>query len=310
MISRELERIISAKNSIRESIINKGVNVPDNLLINEYPTLIDSITTGVIEANLGELNKTVTANGSYLYKPSKDNLDGYNRVVFKVEVPPSGIKVDYGEYAFRGNTNITEIDRVIVDDNRTSIKGMFNNCTFLQRMWGINANSITDMSELFSGCENLSISPYGWGFDTSNLTNISSMYNECKSLVDGGNISSLNTSNVTDISKLFNGCRMLQIADFSNCDLSKVTKVTDMFRGCENLGQIIMNGTILPKIDFYDWGLEDTSYLDNGSIVGIGRALPTLEDNEGLIVKIGELYLSRLSDAQKQVFTDKGWILM
>lgn len=42
-IERELERIINAKNDLKEVILDNGVTIPEGTLINEYYKYIDSI---------------------------------------------------------------------------------------------------------------------------------------------------------------------------------------------------------------------------------------------------------------------------
>lgn len=311
MISRELERIIQAKNSIKQSIINKGVSV-GNELLDEYPALIDLIATGST-AVLGKLDKTIVQNGDFLFNPTKDGWDGYSRAVIRVNVPPkdNGFTIGYGEDAFANNNSLEYVGSVTIwDASNTSLKGMFRGCENLRMVDTISAATITDVSELFSGCLKLHNIPYYWNSDTSNLTDMSGMFCNCQNLLDGNGISNFNTSNVVDISNLFYGCRLLQMVNFNNCDFRKVRKANGIFSGCENLGQIQMQGTKLPKLDLYDWGLEETSYLDRGSIISIANALPQLETGESYIVKIGDYYLSQLTETQIQLFTDKGWVVM
>ena len=45
-VSDELTRIQGAKASLKTSITNKGVEVPDTALIDAYPALVDQIQTG------------------------------------------------------------------------------------------------------------------------------------------------------------------------------------------------------------------------------------------------------------------------
>lgn len=45
-IAENLERILGAKNSIKQSIIDKGVDVPDDARIDEYNAYIDTIQQG------------------------------------------------------------------------------------------------------------------------------------------------------------------------------------------------------------------------------------------------------------------------
>lgn len=42
----ELQRIVGAKESMRQSIINKGVDVPEDAKLADYPSYIAQIQTG------------------------------------------------------------------------------------------------------------------------------------------------------------------------------------------------------------------------------------------------------------------------
>lgn len=45
-IAPEVQRIKNAKEQVRQSIISKGVSVPEGTLIDSFPSYIDQIQTG------------------------------------------------------------------------------------------------------------------------------------------------------------------------------------------------------------------------------------------------------------------------
>ena len=69
-----------------------------------------------------------------------------------------------------------------------------------------------------------------------------------------------------------------------------------------------MNGAILPKGDIKFWALDTCKALTADSLVSVISALPQLEDVP-YTCAIGSANLVKLSDDQKAIATNKGWIL-
>lgn len=97
----------------------------------------------------------------------------------------------------------------------------------LVEVLGANAEEITDMSSLFTGCAAITSVPL---FDTSNVTNMSSMFSECTSLVT---VPIFDLTNVEYVGQMFAYCTSLTTAPFF--DLSTVTDVYGMFENCSSL---------------------------------------------------------------------------
>ena len=97
-----------------------------------------------------------------------------------------------------------------------------------------DTSKVTDMSEMFAGCENLIILDLS-NFDTSNVTDMSNMFCGCSSLTSL-NVSSFDTSKVTNMSYMFRDCSLLETIYVSNkWNTVSVTDSTDMFTGCTSL---------------------------------------------------------------------------
>ena len=151
--------------------------------------------------------KTITKNGTY--KASDDDLDGYS----EVEVETSGVDInDY--YVTSGNYNKIPM--------------------YIKKIPLIDTSAVTNMTAMFSGCENLISIPL---IDTSNVTNMNSMFSGCKEL---RNIPQLNTSAVTNMNSMFSGCKSL--TTIPQLDTSNVTNMRYMFYDCNSL-------TTIPLID-------------------------------------------------------------
>ena len=141
-----------------------------------------------------------------------------------------------------------------VDNNKENCILTFNNkdyklCDYIKfDEYKINKNDgifevvlkekkkITNMSNMFSGCESLICISNIDKWDTQNVTNMSKMFELCSSLCSLPSSLDWNTSKVTDISYMFNGCTNLtDMPDISKWDISNVNNMQGLFKYCENL---------------------------------------------------------------------------
>ena len=126
--------------------------------------------------------------------------------------------------------------------NVTDMKNMFSGCENLTSLdvSSFNTSNVTSMHGMFSGCfiiETLDLS----NFDTSNVTNMAYMFSDDSGLTSL-NLSSFDTSNVTNMGDMFFSCSGLETLDLSGWDMSKVTNMGDMFGYCRKLKTIRMVG--------------------------------------------------------------------
>ena len=91
-------------------------------------------------------------------------------------------------------------------------------------------SSITNMSWLFYGCENLTKIP---PLNTENVTNMNGMFSECKNLEE---IPYMDTKNVTNMENMFFGCKKLKSIPALNT--SNVTNMEYMFNMCSDLVEL------------------------------------------------------------------------
>lgn len=101
---------------------------------------------------------------------------------------------------------------------------------------GVDISGVTNMSEMFCGCENLTSLKIG-RFDTRNVTDMSCMFSGCKSL-ESLDLSGLNTSNLVNTEQMFYGCSNLQTLELGDFNTSKVRYMNEMFKGCSKLKEI------------------------------------------------------------------------
>ena len=105
---------------------------------------------------------------------------------------------------------------------------------------GFDMSNVTDMREMFRGCDALtSLDVSNW--DTSSVTTMSSMFYGCK-MLPSLNLSGWNTSNVTDMASMFYNCYKLSSLDLSGFDTVRVTNMSNMFYSCHTLTSLDLSG--------------------------------------------------------------------
>lgn len=139
------------------------------------------------------------------------------------------------------NNKITKMvfDSSFKDATPTTLYYWFRYQKSLAEIEGIgylNTCNITDMCNLFDGCESL-VSLDLSNFDTSRIQNMGEMFNFCSSLKNL-DISNFNTSSVKDMYFMFNGCKNLTKLNLGSFNTNKVESMNSMFDGCTKLESI------------------------------------------------------------------------
>ena len=191
----------------------------------------------------------------------------------------------------------------------TTAKNLFNMCYNLISIDSLTTSSVlTSCEYMFYGCSNLTSVPL---FDTSGVTTMWQMFQNCSSLTV---IPQFNTSNVTDMMNMFYGCSNLTSVPELDCSnttniyqmFSKCPKITD-FGGWKNLGM----QEKLYNLSNVVVSLRTTSNLTHDSLMNI---INKLYDRAAAGYSILQIVLSadnlnKLSDEEKAIATNKGWII-
>ncbi|EPH91186.1 BspA family leucine-rich repeat surface protein, partial [Enterococcus faecalis] len=168
---------------------------------------------------------------------------------------------------FRGCTSLKSIEG-FTDVDMTSNKNcfsMFRDCNNLVSIdnnilnWK-NLNSVSDLSYLFSSCENLSSLIFTDLSSTSLVSSTSKMFVNCTNL-SKLNLNNLNTSQVVNMSSMFNGCNSLSELDLSSFDTNSVTNMGHMFAYCSNLIKLNLQNFNSKNIQFTDHMFLETPKL-------------------------------------------------
>ena len=142
-------------------------------------------------------------------------------------------------------STFTEVPEEYCDyiNNLTNMSYLFSNCNNLTSLRLIDTSKVTNMAYMLSSCRNLTniIGVENW--DVSNVTKMSNLFNYCSGLTSL-DLSSWDVSNVTDMSMMFNYCSSINTLNISNWNPSSLTSSGSMFQGC-SFNKVIADNTIL-----------------------------------------------------------------
>lgn len=224
--------------------------------------------------------------------------------------------------------NISSLDVSLFDTSKvTSMEQMFLNCSKLTSidLSNFNTSNVTRMYGMFKECSSLTSLAVS-NFDTSQVTSMAYMFYGCKSLTSL-DISNFDTSQGTSMERMFYYCSSLTSLTFgSNFNTSNVTNMNQMFYSCPKLKNIV--GTLnmqnvtsasnmieycsaLEEVHIHNLGvdlkLSNSPKLTHDCLVELINNLQTVTSTKTLT--LGSTNLAKLTDAEKQVATDKGWTL-
>ena len=149
------------------------------------------------------------------------------------------------------------------------------------------------MSSMFYYCDSLTTIP---SIDTSKVTDMGSMFYGCKSLTS---IPLLDTSNVTRMSSMFEYCSSL--TTIPQLDTSKVGEVSYMLAGCRKLTNVGGFKNLKVGLD-----LSDSPLLTHESLMNVINNLASVTNKT---LSLGETNLAKLTDEEKMIAINKGWVL-
>ena len=258
-ISDQITRLSNAKAAIKTSIENKGVTVGNDVKLDAYPVLIDSIEVGGGSGETyenPEFYELRTQNGTNF-----DNLfRGYNGPDIDVSQWDTS-KVTSAQYCFSNckksidisNWNLSSltnaaymfdhftngnkyIDLSVLDfSNVTNTEYMFgySNTDYLD-MRNINLTGTTSYNYLFSFCSGTELDLSNW--DISGVTNLSNSFyfaNHKKI-----NLSGWNTVNVKNMGSTFNYLSNLETLIIPDWDMTNTTSTSSFLNNINKLKYI------------------------------------------------------------------------
>lgn len=247
----------------------------------------------------------LVGNGSVIIDGIETNLK--SRQLFRWEGKPSSLVIDgdigWSDFSHLDTSAITSFENMFkgYDDHSSTTSLNIGN-------WDVS--NVTDMSEMFGGCTNLSNDEFDPNFgleywNTSSLTNLYGMFSNCSS-INELNLNNFNTAKVVTFANMFYGCTNLKKLDISSFDTSSVDMddydgLSYMFYGCSSLKSLILGEGFgkmpdnVGRVDFSDL----SEWTDQDSV----RSLLTLYDRKAN--GMGEITL-KLHDNTKAVLGSDG----
>ena len=178
--------------------------------------------------------------------------------------------------------------------NVTSMYGMFSGCKELNSVPMLDSSNVTTVQEMFKNCTNLISIP---SLNVKKVTNMCDMFYNCKSLKSV----SLDTSNVVNMRDMFYNCQSLKSVSL---DTKNVTVMSDLFKGCVNLTKLRFN----PDAGYIkDFSISDCIKMTSEDLVAMFESLPTPKASR--TITLGSVLLGKLSEEQKQIAINKGYVL-
>lgn len=234
---------------------------------------------------------------------------------------------------FVGCSSLKYVGGFADTSNIRAANSMFSGCSSLTTVPLFSTKLVSSFNEMFKNCSSLTTVPQ---FDTSRATTMNDMFTGCSSLTT---VPQFNTSNVTSMRYVFYGCKALTTAP--QFDTSKVTDVYGMFRDCSSLtsipqlnfssvstlGGYMFGYSNMPNITtlggFVDFGKSLTgstgldsfiNYLPNLTHDSLMNVINNLYDRATaglsvLTLKLHANHLAILTDDEKAIATNKGWII-
>lgn len=215
-------------------------------------------------------------------------------------------KYDDYSYMFRDCTSLENIEGLMNWDtsNVTNMSNMFAWCNLsnLSYLKDWDVSNVTDMSNMFAGNINLVGCSYIGNWDTSNVTDMSSMFADTPLYI----APKLNTINVKNIGYMFRGCNNIEMAPLYDC--GNIESTYQMFydyyhrRYCERL--MDLGGFKNLKVDL---DLSGCNRLTHQSLMNVINNLAEVATSPTL--SLGTTNLAKLTDDEKLIAINKGWIL-
>lgn len=335
-VADQIRRIKNAKAAIKEAIQNKGVTVSDDAKLDDYPRYINSIEAGsgsdsdYTWPDFFEMRKQGNFGTQHLFTNMiiYESDTKYIELIENLDVSNSVWFTETFSYFCNPNHDISAPNGALKELDLTkwnvskgiSFSNMFEDCyldyldisgwdftksgpSYLQILYGTeikevnmsncNVSAITSHYRLCYQASGLvTINITGW--DTSKVTNMSSMFGSCSKLETI--IGELDASNLTSgfypgaTTNPFNSCTSLETLYLKN--IYKDCTITNTSKFSIDLGVTKVKDECLVYIIDQLPNLADKGITNN---TAIKLTLPTI---------------NTLTDEQKQVALDKGWIVV
>ena len=225
------------------------ININNNFIKNEN---LNNFNTNIIFKNPNKITKMNEINIRYLIKENEEEIKLFGEefvnnnkenciLSFNNKNYELCDYIKYDEYKINKNEDSFEV--VLKEKKKiTNMSNMFSGCESLISIWNIDkwdTQNVTNMSKMFELCSSLCSLPKSLDWNTSKVTDISYIFSTCKKLTDIPDISKWDISNVNNMKGMFKRCESIKtLPDISNWNTSNITDMSEMFCGCVSLTKL------------------------------------------------------------------------
>ena len=294
-VLRDVE-IVSDSNGVKEVVPGSGVDGFKKVIVRTEVPLKEEVEKDIV----------ITENGNTMLVPgegqsfSKVNIDV--NVPIKTEVAKDIVITENGYTTYTPATgeafNSVSVDVNVSDGAFIDLDGMTYAYSTIEEFpsnFKFAPRTGENCKYMFGYCFHLTSIPQ---LDTSNVTHMNLMFYQCSALTS---IPQLETSKVEVMSSMFSGCRSL--TSVPRLDASNVTTTSRMFAACIFL--TTFGGLTNLKVDL---DLSQCTALTHDSLMNvINEAADVTADPKTLT--LGTTNLNKLTDEEKAIATNKGWVL-
>ena len=221
----KLNKILETKQAIRNAIIDKGVDVGEDVVFADYPAKISAIQAGGGDdfVEMRTLNHTNYSGLFYIYKG--DSLD-----ILGLDTWDTSNVTDMS-YMFASCNNLTSLNLSGWNTgNVKSMQNMFANCGIENYDFFNNwdFSKVTTTSSMFSYAEAVNIDLSNWNIDPDiSSYNIGQMFTGCYYLevLDIRNLDATNCKANVSFINTFSSCKKLHTLRLDNCPNDTINKI-------------------------------------------------------------------------------------
>jgi hypothetical protein len=203
-------------------------------------------------------------------------------------------KVSRASSAFTSCRNLTQVSNLDLPELLYA-DFMFSGCSNLETI-SLNTPLLRDAYAMFTNCSNLTTVE----LSTRYVTGANSMFHQCNSLVE---FPEFELRNCLDIGNICTGCTSL--VSIPRLNLSSCRSAHGAFEGCTSLTDIGGFRNLRCSMNLSDCPLTKDSLLNVINDLDIVR----WESLSAVILTLGEDNLSKLSDEDIFIATNKGWVI-
>ena len=180
----------------------------------------------------------------------------------------------------------------------TDMSEMFVGCDFTQLYNSQNliTSNVTNTTAMFTSCWALTVLD-ARNFDTSNVVSMEDMFSDCGALNQLSIYSSttkFDTSNVTNMAHMFRSCSSLTSLNLRNFNTSNVTTMSDMFGDCSSLTSLDIRNFDFTNVTDYDYMFQNVPSTCTISVNQAGyNFIANNFNNDGNTMQLASLSMLR-----------------